>query len=311
MRLGTQQGVGVVTNPYVIPPPLDGQPSCWACFGLRKLRRTYTGNALWVRRTSDNVEVEVGFDASGEVSMDSPIADVTEFTASPSSSGDHGGTATLAGFSSSTDVHVVKWLDQSGNDRDVHNTTGAQQPKLISSGSFVTDPINFDGTDDWFTSASRLDNSNDRQTILAVVKKDTGTGSMGLVSCMDNFNDGSELFATSNYWSYRLNTTDLEDFSGGVAQISNTSKELVVASYTPAESSNEQKLRVNGSLILQQNCTANLNVGGKFLAISKRVSTSSLYEWNGGISEIIIWQEALTSAQLSYVEKNVIDHHNI
>jgi hypothetical protein len=52
-------------------------------------------------------------------------------------------------------------------------------------------------------------------------------------------------------------------------------------------------------------------VGSKFLAIGKRLSTSTLYEWNGGISEVIIWQEALTSAQLSYVEKNVMDHHNI
>jgi hypothetical protein len=49
-----------------------------------------------------------------------------------------GQTMTLATFASTNDVRVKTWYDQSGNGRDLTNTTDAQQPALMTSGAFIT-----------------------------------------------------------------------------------------------------------------------------------------------------------------------------
>ena len=47
--------------------------SAATAYSLRKVRSAYTGNAVQIRRTSDNVEVDVAFDANDEVSDSSAI----------------------------------------------------------------------------------------------------------------------------------------------------------------------------------------------------------------------------------------------
>ena len=49
-----------------------------AAYSLRKVRSAYTGDAVQIRRASDNVEVNVAFDSNGEVSASSAITNVTE-----------------------------------------------------------------------------------------------------------------------------------------------------------------------------------------------------------------------------------------
>lgn len=64
-----------------------------AAYSLRKVRSTYTGDAVRIRRASDDVEVNVAFDTNGDVSASSAITNVTE-------SPDQGDTTatTLGGF---------------------------------------------------------------------------------------------------------------------------------------------------------------------------------------------------------------------
>jgi hypothetical protein len=49
-----------------------------AAYSLRKVRDAYTGNAVQIRRPSDNVEVNVAFDANNEVSASSAISNVED-----------------------------------------------------------------------------------------------------------------------------------------------------------------------------------------------------------------------------------------
>ena len=51
-----------------------------AAYSLRKVKSDYTGNAVRIRRASDNVEVNVSFDTNDEVSTSSPITNVAEPT---------------------------------------------------------------------------------------------------------------------------------------------------------------------------------------------------------------------------------------
>jgi hypothetical protein len=74
-----------------------------AAYSLRKVRDAYTGNAVQIRRPSDNVEVNVAFDANNEVSASSAISNVTE---SPDA-GDTTAT-TLGGFLTEGNFSVIR-----------------------------------------------------------------------------------------------------------------------------------------------------------------------------------------------------------
>jgi len=94
---------------------LDLYPSAAAAYSVRKLRTLYTGNAIRVRRSSDNTEQNIGFTALGDLD-----------------------TTALTSFCSGTNGFVTTWYDQSGNGRNATQTTAANQPQIVSSGSVLT-----------------------------------------------------------------------------------------------------------------------------------------------------------------------------
>ena len=114
---------------------LDTYPNAAAAYSVRKLRAAYTGNAIRVRRSSDNTEQNIGFTALGNLDESS-----------------------LTSFCSGTNGFVTTWYDQSGNANNATQTTAANQPQIVSSGSVLTltgigaaKPIlRFDGTNDSF-----------------------------------------------------------------------------------------------------------------------------------------------------------------
>ena len=127
---------------------LDSFSGASAAYSLRRLSYAYSGHAVRIRRVSDDVEVDVGFNG-GSVSTSSPITNV---------SGDGGDTSatTLGEFiteGGNQDATVTTWYDQSGNSRNAPQSTIAEQPTIASSGVLETDAngkptLLFDGTDD-------------------------------------------------------------------------------------------------------------------------------------------------------------------
>jgi hypothetical protein len=95
---------------------LDDYPGASAAYSVRLLRGGYTGNAIRVRRSSDNAEQNIGFDGSGNLD-----------------------TSTLTSFCSGTNGFVTTWYDQSGNGLNAVQTTAASQPQIVSSGSILTE----------------------------------------------------------------------------------------------------------------------------------------------------------------------------
>ncbi len=74
-----------------------------AIYSLRKVRPAYAGAAIRVRRSTDNAEMDIGFDAAGNINA----ATATAFA---------GAAATL---------NVVTWYDQSGNNRHANTIAGS------------------------------------------------------------------------------------------------------------------------------------------------------------------------------------------
>ena len=94
---------------------LDTYSGAAAAYSLRQLSSTYSGDAIVVRRSSDNTTQNIGF-VNNELD-----------------------TATLESFCSGTDGFVTTWYDQSGNANNATQAAASSQPKIVSSGSTITE----------------------------------------------------------------------------------------------------------------------------------------------------------------------------
>lgn len=101
------------TPPYV--GLLDTYTGATAAYSLRKLRSTYTGYAMRVRRSSDDTTLDVGFNTDGTLN-----------------------TASMLSFVGAGNGFVTIWYDQSGNARNLEQVTSVIQPRIISGGVLET-----------------------------------------------------------------------------------------------------------------------------------------------------------------------------
>lgn len=108
-RVGARpsSGGGTPTPSYL----LDTYSGAAVAYSLRKLSSTYSGNCIRVRRSSDNAEQNIGF-----------VSNVLD-------------TASLLSFVGAGNGFITIWYDQSGNGKNLIQTTASYQPKIISSGS--------------------------------------------------------------------------------------------------------------------------------------------------------------------------------
>ena len=94
---------------------LDTYSGAAAAYSLRQLSSTYSGNAIKVRRASDNAEQDIAF-SNNELD-----------------------TATLETFASGTDAFVTTWYDQSGSGNNATQTSASSQPQIVSNGTSISD----------------------------------------------------------------------------------------------------------------------------------------------------------------------------
>ena len=108
---------------------LDTYTGSSAAYSLKKIRTAYSGNAVRVRRSSDNTEQNFGFVSSA---LD---------------------TASILSFVGAGNGFITTWYDQSGNSYNQTQTNATQQPKIVESGSIILSngvpALSFDGTDDY------------------------------------------------------------------------------------------------------------------------------------------------------------------
>ena len=93
-------------------------------FGLRKLRSAYAGSCLRVRRSSDNTEQDIGFTTAGHIDS-----------------------SALTTFCGAGNGFVTTWYDQSAAANHFIQATAANQPQIVSSGSYLG-YLQFDGSND-------------------------------------------------------------------------------------------------------------------------------------------------------------------
>jgi hypothetical protein len=107
---------------------LDEYGGTLVAYSLRLLNSSYSGDAVTVRRASDNATLDIGF-------VDNALD-----------------TSSLESFCAGTDGFVTVWYDQNGGGENAFITTASAQPQIVSSGSVLTSfgkpAVYFDGVND-------------------------------------------------------------------------------------------------------------------------------------------------------------------
>jgi len=254
---------------------LDTYSGASVAYSLRLLRTDYTGNAIKVRRSDDNEEQDIGF-RNNELD-----------------------TSTLETFSLGSDCFVTTWYDQSGNTINATNSTAANQPKIVSSGTTITDNgkpcIDFDGSADALEFEELiLGNSN---WYINAVYDSTRTNLEDYLLYGDNgatrirmYETTARFYISNNSYSYNVgnhrNTQDLFTFE--------------------ADDSRYLRVYKNGD---EKGTAQTINVDHSFKPFSLGQSGNAR-TIKGFVQEIVIYNSDQSSNR-SGIETNINDYYSI
>jgi hypothetical protein len=253
---------------------LDLYPNAAAAYSLRQLTTAYTGSAIKVRRASDNTEQDIGF-VNNELDV-----------------------ATLESFCSGTNGFVTTWYDQSGNARDVTQTTAANQPQIVISGSVILQngkpTINFvDNTDILrFTGAISTSINN---TMATVSKFNTPLTGYRVIMSIGNTNAACY---THIGWG-------ISPFKRGIYTVANqslngnTTANQEIWGSTSALLSRKLWINSNAETITNNNLSITSNLNNIF--IGNDTSSSALI---GNMQEAIFWQITQSDTDLVAINTN-------
>ena len=272
-QLPTQ--LGLIGSQQVSDFLLDIYPNAAAAYSVRKLRAAYTGSAIRVRRSSDNTEQDIGFTTAN-------VLDTTSLTS----------------FCSGTNGFVTTWYDQSGNGLNEIQTTAANQPQIVSSGSILLDNgkpcLSFDGINDNLNVASSINlGTNDNYVVGVVNKSDTNVqvwleeyaGSLRYVL----------YYATSAYYLYA--NASVGNLTGNINQ-----QYLISASRVGTLSTIYRNNSTSASNNVSDfNSNGNLSIGANF---------SPGQFWLGKMQEIIIYNTDKSSSQTG-INTNINTYYGI
>jgi hypothetical protein len=274
---------------------LDTYSGAAAAYSLRKLRTAYTGDAIRVRRASDNTEQNIGF-VNNELD-----------------------TASLTSFCSGTNGFVTTWYDQSGNGYNATQSTAANQPQIVSSGSVITkafiggskptisfttsNRLNFDTTigknvGNIFYKTVAYVTGGDSYRNIITISTNTGAGTsrasiFGRSSA--NFEAGGRRLDTDGYQFVNSTNVAQEGILGAFFDYANAQLDVYVNNTTTQRSG---AFQTSGN-------TANTNSAASFIGAN---SFNVLFA--GGISEVIIY-ETNQSSNNTGINTNINDFYSI
>jgi hypothetical protein len=283
-------GGGIIRATVSTPLLLDLVTGAGAAYSLRKVKSGYSGNAIRVRRSSDNAEADIGFDSSGNLNTTALLA--------------HVGAGN--GF-------VTTWYDQSGNARDISHSTASAQPRIVNAGAIDTQnskpSILFNGTSQYLFDTSPFMYAAGAASYLTVLSQSATTNRF---ICTE----GSSASANQ---SYRIMGSD-----GGTgsniqfAVINDAGTNLINSALGGTTGTYNSTLNQVGVVDTGSGVTGYLNAVAGTGASYTRSGTLTLDRFaigcvirpvpggffNGSISEVIIHPSALSTPNRQTIEAN-------
>ena len=283
-----------------------------AAYSLRKLRSTYSGPAVRVRRASDDVEADVYFDKNGELSLDSRVANATETTIGKAQGS---ATFTLAapvfgefvgnsGYvnTGATSAFVVCWYDQGPKGYDAVQNTAANQPKIYDGQTgLVLDngkpAVQFDGSDDNFATAAAVVTGAEFFCSNVLTMGTTGQpwgdqGTLGVRAYQASATNLRVQYNTDN-GSFQMTG----DISGSGQRLKST--RLI---------SGTQEVFDNGSLATSATSTFTSLASNDVLRFGMRYNTSTFFD--GKLQEFVLYTSDQSRSRFK-IESDINNHYSI
>lgn len=286
--------IGILASQGGFVGLLDDYSGAEAAYSLRLLSSTYTGDAIRVRRASDNTEQDIGF-VNNELD-----------------------TSTLTTFCSGTNGFVKTWYDQSGNGYDATQTTAANQPQIVSSGSVINvnskPAISFDGTNDSLLNTTLTASST--QSVFYVKKGANLSGNsnvFGFPTTISNTQLGIYYWYTSPF-SYGFNSWSGDSWGYDGADTEFLSQTLEMALFLNGNpSTSGVKLFINNTqkTLSQVRGTSTSRTMANGFRIGEGGVIQNNQNYDGWQQEIVIWSADYSSTNRSGIQDNINDFYSI
>jgi len=298
-----RRGIGV--QPYTVGATpfiglLDTYTDAAAAYSVRKLRAAYTGSAIRVRRSSDNTEQDIGFDTNNNLDE-----------------------SALTTFVGANNGFVTTWYDQSGNSRNATQSTAANQPQIVSSGSvlklnnkprlqldgsndFLQVPTSkslfkflHDGTNSAIFCVNKFGNSSNPNAIYVLIETGITTSDIGLHygyddrSIVPRNNAIAASIANANATDYIARITGDNNITPNIQVLTSL---LISANASPV--SNRIIAKVNNNADISNNVltgTASTSNSTYDFTIGRSNLTGGLFYMLGDTQELIVWGSNQTS----------------
>jgi hypothetical protein len=281
MILSTHGIVGSISG--AVPLLLDVYPNAALAYSMRKMRTLYTGDAIRVRRSSDNTETNIGFTALGNLD-----------------------TSSLTSFCSGTNGFVTTWYDQSGNSRNATQTTASLQPQIVSSGAIInvnSKPcIQFDGSNDIMKFIGSGTSSSN--TLFVLSKSNNNSASYQTITSIGNITPATA-FA---YLYFGAAGNDARAIYSDVLTSLDGARTLVQELVTINAVSTTISMLVNNSSVSLTNNTRVLTTNLNDVQIGNDTQYNDPF--NGSIQEVVLYTTAQTS-NISGINTNINTYYEI
>jgi hypothetical protein len=253
---------------------LDTYSDALVAYSLRKLRAWYYGAAIRVRRSSDNTEQDIAFDASGNLD-----------------------TTSLLAFVGSGSGYVAKWYDQSGSTNHLIKTTAANQPRIVNAG--VLEMVGTKPAVRWTLNANV-------ENLLSMTTPLTNVQSVFLNITYQSGSTYAPLLGHSSLYDYHSDTSVHLSTNFAVSYVRNGAKYINGVSKTNATFTKS----TSNSLITMIHTSAS----GRVDQISSdRTVGVNVFEYrcfSGYYSEIILYSSDQTTNRAA-IESNINSYYSI
>ena len=258
---------------------LDEYPGAKRAYSVRKISSSYTGDAIRVRRSSDNAEQNIGF------------------------VGEDLDTSALTSFVGANDGFITTWYDQSGNGSNATQTTAATQATIVSAGTIYTagtKPAIYASSGRSFMQFTAFTTTLVSNLLVGKKASSTsdamigigGTKPAGAAPMLSHWTDSNIYFQ----W--------LTKYSFPNSAISNIDYETIFAATTSASTS---VIWRNGSSLALSNATDN-NINNNYSQMFKY--TEGPTESNAYFQDLVVW-DSDQSANAAGIDSNVNAYYSI
>ncbi len=253
---------------------LDTYSGAAAAYSLRQLSSSYSGNAVKVRRSSDNTETDIGF-VGGELD-----------------------TASLSSFAGAGDAFVVSWFDQSGNSKNATQTTTANQPKIVSSGAVIVEngkpAVQFDGSNDFVATSDFT--AEAQPFYFSIVATPSGTSLARFIDTNGTVTNNRINITLSNGLTYQINAGN--SLGGGTTT---TTQQLLTADF---DTTNSFLYKDGVQIISGDVGTRNID------SVRIGANKNGIQVLNGTIQEVVFYNSDQSSNRAN-IESNINAFYSI